>query len=174
MRGSDEQPGYLFSYVSAEARVPAGSSAAAGAARSSMPRCGGCRRGSTRCMCGSGVPRLRRRSCCAPCCCRCCTPSAASGSWSSSCNTTCCFSGSSGCRSMMRCGMRRRSRRIAIACSTGDIAEAFFQEVLAEARAQGLLSTEHFTVDGTLLEAWASQKSFRPRDEDGPRPAGRR
>lgn len=51
---------------------------------------------------------------------------------------------------------------------TGDIAEAFFQEVLAEARAQGLLSTEHFTVDGTLLEAWASQKSFRPRDEDGP------
>jgi transposase len=56
---------------------------------------------------------------------------------------------------------------------TGDIAEAFFQEVLAEARAQGLLSTEHFTVDGTLLEAWASQKSFRRRDEDGPdTPAG--
>jgi transposase len=49
---------------------------------------------------------------------------------------------------------------------TGDIAEAFFQEVLAEARAQGLVSTEHFTVDGTLLEAWASQKSFRPRAED--------
>lgn len=46
---------------------------------------------------------------------------------------------------------------------TGDIAEAFFQEVLAEARAQQLLSTEHFTVDGTLLEAWASQKSFQPR-----------
>ena len=52
----------------------------------------------------------------------------------------------------------------------GDIATAFFQEVLAEARAQGLLSSEHFTVDGTLLEAWASQKSFRPRDEDGPDP----
>jgi transposase len=47
---------------------------------------------------------------------------------------------------------------------TGDIAEAFFQEVLAVAQAQGLLSSEHFTVDGTLLEAWASQKSFRPRD----------
>lgn len=53
---------------------------------------------------------------------------------------------------------------------TGDIATAFFDEVLAEARAQGLLSREHFTVDGTLLEAWASQKSFRPRDEDGPEP----
>jgi transposase len=52
----------------------------------------------------------------------------------------------------------------------GDIATAFFDEVLAEARAQGLLSTEHFTVDGTLLEAWASQKSFRPRDDDGPPP----
>jgi transposase len=47
---------------------------------------------------------------------------------------------------------------------TGDVAAAFFQEVLAVAEAQGLLSTEHFTVDGTLLEAWASQKSFRPRD----------
>ncbi len=46
----------------------------------------------------------------------------------------------------------------------GDIAEAFFQEVLAEARVARLLSDDHFTVDGTLLEAWASQKSFRRRD----------
>jgi transposase len=45
----------------------------------------------------------------------------------------------------------------------GDIAEAFFQEVLAEAKAARLLSDDHFTVDGTLLEAWASQKSFRRR-----------
>jgi transposase len=48
----------------------------------------------------------------------------------------------------------------------GEIAEAFFQEVLAAARAQGLLSTEHFTVDGTLLDAWASHKSFRPRADE--------
>jgi transposase len=47
---------------------------------------------------------------------------------------------------------------------TGDVAEAFFQAVLAEAEGAGLLSDEHFTVDGTLLEAWASQKSFRRRD----------
>ena len=46
----------------------------------------------------------------------------------------------------------------------GDIAQAFFLEVLAEARAAGLLSDEHFTVDGTLLEAWASQKRVRPQD----------
>ncbi len=52
----------------------------------------------------------------------------------------------------------------------GDIAEAFFAEVLDEARTHGLLSDEHFTVDGTLLEAWASHKSFRPKDEDPPPP----
>lgn len=46
----------------------------------------------------------------------------------------------------------------------GDIATAFFAEVLAEAEGAGLVSDEHFTVDGTLLEAWASQKSFRRRN----------
>lgn len=45
----------------------------------------------------------------------------------------------------------------------GEIASAFFEEVLAKAEAAGLVSDEHFTVDGTLLEAWASQKSFRRR-----------
>jgi transposase len=47
----------------------------------------------------------------------------------------------------------------------GDIASAFFDAVVARAEAAGLLSNEHFTVDGTQLEAWASLKSFRPRDE---------
>ena len=53
----------------------------------------------------------------------------------------------------------------------GDIAEAFFAAVLKQARQRDLLSDEHFTVDGTLLEAWASQKSFRPRDDDHQPPA---
>jgi transposase len=48
----------------------------------------------------------------------------------------------------------------------GDIADAFFAEVLAAIKADGLLSDEHFTVDGTLLEAWASHKSFKPRGTD--------
>jgi transposase len=48
----------------------------------------------------------------------------------------------------------------------GEIAEAFFAEVIAQARSAGLLSDEHFTVDGTLVEAWAGQKSFRPKDDD--------
>jgi len=45
-----------------------------------------------------------------------------------------------------------------------DVAEAFFQEVLDIAKQQDLLSDEHFTVDGTLIEAWAGQKSFKRRD----------
>jgi len=47
----------------------------------------------------------------------------------------------------------------------GDIAEAFFQAVLKQARERNLLSDEHFTVDGTLLEAWASLKSFQRKDD---------
>jgi transposase len=46
----------------------------------------------------------------------------------------------------------------------GDIAEVFFQAVLTQARERSLLSDEHFTVDGTLLEAWASVKSYQRKD----------
>jgi transposase len=48
----------------------------------------------------------------------------------------------------------------------GDIAQAFFGRVLAQARDRQLLSAEHFTVDATLIEAWAGLKSFRPKEED--------
>jgi transposase len=47
-----------------------------------------------------------------------------------------------------------------------DIAEKFFAQVLEQARHQELLSDEHFSVDGTLIEAWASQKSFQKKDQD--------
>jgi transposase len=47
----------------------------------------------------------------------------------------------------------------------GDIAQAFFTAVLTQARQTNLVSADHFTVDGTLLEAWASHKSFQPRAE---------
>jgi transposase len=50
----------------------------------------------------------------------------------------------------------------------GDIAQAFFDAVLTQARHANLLSTEHFTVDGTLLEAWASHKSVHPKAEPTP------
>ena len=50
----------------------------------------------------------------------------------------------------------------------GDVAVSFFQGVVEQARQRHLLSSDHFTVDGTLLEAWASQKSFRPKNEIPP------
>lgn len=46
----------------------------------------------------------------------------------------------------------------------GDVAVAFFNQVLDQARAKGLLSEEHFSVDGTLVEAWASFKSLKAKD----------
>jgi transposase len=47
----------------------------------------------------------------------------------------------------------------------GDIARAFFEDVVAQARGRHLLSAEHFTIDGTLLEAWAGLKSFKRKDQ---------
>jgi transposase len=51
------------------------------------------------------------------------------------------------------------------------VAKEFLAQVVEQARVAGLISDEHFTVDGTLLEAWASLKSFQPKDkQDGPPP----
>lgn len=53
------------------------------------------------------------------------------------------------------------------------VVEGLFAEVMRLADARGLLSNEHFSVDGTLIQAWASQKSFRPKDgSDDQRPGG--
>jgi len=49
----------------------------------------------------------------------------------------------------------------------GDVAGAFFEKVTDEAKRRGLLSDEHFTVDGTQIEAWAGQKSFQRKDGGG-------
>ena len=49
----------------------------------------------------------------------------------------------------------------------GDVATKFLAAVIAHRKVKALLSTEHFSVDGTLLEAWASTKSFRPKDGSG-------
>src|SRR2546421_1177209 len=46
-----------------------------------------------------------------------------------------------------------------------EVAGQFFRQTVAQAHALGLLSHEHFTVDGTLIEAWASLKSFKRKDE---------
>lgn len=49
-----------------------------------------------------------------------------------------------------------------------DIAVEFLKQVVANANEEGLLSSSHFSVDGTLLDAWASLKSFRPKDAPPP------
>jgi len=53
---------------------------------------------------------------------------------------------------------------------SGDVAVKFLGAVVAQARGRDLLSDEHFSVDGTLIEAWASIKSFRPKDGSGEPP----
>jgi len=52
----------------------------------------------------------------------------------------------------------------------GDIAAKFLAAVLSQPRVKRLLSSDHFSVDGTLIEAWASMKSFKPRDGSGDEP----
>jgi transposase len=52
----------------------------------------------------------------------------------------------------------------------GDVAREFLCEVMAQAQTKGLTSDEHFTVDGTLIEAWASLKSFQRKDQNNGAP----
>src|SRR6267378_737956 len=61
---------------------------------------------------------------------------------------------------------KNRERLIA-----GDIASKFMAAVLNQEQVKALLSDDHFSVDGTLIEAWASMKSFRPKDGSGEPPA---
>ena len=56
----------------------------------------------------------------------------------------------------------------------GDIAQAFLSAILRDPQVVPLLSNEHFSVDGTLIEAWASMKGFRPKDGSGEPPEGGR
>jgi transposase len=58
----------------------------------------------------------------------------------------------------------------------GEIAAKFLAAVLAQPRVKRLISSDHFSVDGTLIEAWASMKSFKPKDagDDGPPSSGGR
>ena len=55
-----------------------------------------------------------------------------------------------------------------------DIARELFEAIVEQARMAGVLSDEHFSVDGTMIQAWASHKSFRPKDGPGPGGSGGR
>ena len=52
----------------------------------------------------------------------------------------------------------------------GDIAAKFLTAVLSQPKVKKLLSTDHFSVDGTLIEAWASMKSVKPKSPDSAEP----
>jgi len=56
-----------------------------------------------------------------------------------------------------------------------DVADVFFEAIVDQAKLRRYISSDHFSVDGTLLEAWASHKSFKPKDDQPPSepPAGR-
>lgn len=54
-----------------------------------------------------------------------------------------------------------------------DVASKFLAEILEQAKGKKLLSKDHFSVDGTLIQAWASIKSFKPKDDDQEPPAGK-
>ncbi|WP_243373295.1 IS5 family transposase, partial [Geotalea sp. SG265] len=54
-----------------------------------------------------------------------------------------------------------------------DVAARFLEEVLEQAKRRKLLSKDHFSVDGTLIQAWASLKSFKPTDDDQEPPVGK-
>ncbi len=56
----------------------------------------------------------------------------------------------------------------------GEISKRFFAEVLGQARAENLLSAEHFSVDGTVIEAWAGEKSYRAKQDPPQQGTGRR
>ena len=68
-----------------------------------------------------------------------------------------------------RCGSPRCSRRIGTGCCKAKWRRKFLRSRARAGPRAGLLSSEHFSVDGTLIEAWASQKSFRRKDhpDDG-------
>lgn len=54
------------------------------------------------------------------------------------------------------------------------VIESFFTEVMTMAEQRGLLSKEHFSVDGTLIQAWTGHKSFHPQDGSDDPPSGGR
>ena len=172
MRGSDEQPGYLFSYVSAEARVPADHPLRAmriavdAALRQLSPRF-------ERLYAKWGRPSIAPEKLLRALLLQVLYTIRSERQLVEQLQYNLLFQwfvGLSIDDAVWDATTFTKNRDRLIA---GDIAEAFFQVVLAAARAQGLLSREHFTVDGTLLEAWASQKSFRARADHDQGPDGR-
>jgi hypothetical protein len=78
--------------------------------------------------------------------------------------TTCCSGGLWGCPRTSGYGSHSTFSKNRGRLLESDIARGFFAEVYGRAQAAGLTSDKHFSVDGSLIDAWASQKSFRRKD----------
>jgi len=170
MRGADEQPGSMFSYVSLEERVPADHPLRAvrritdQALKLLSPRFG-------RMYVNFGRPSIPPERLLRALLLQALYTVRSQRQLMEQLDYNLLFRWFVGLGSMTRSGTRPRSpnrdRLLA-----GDVAAAFFEAVLEQATTARLLSIDHFTVDGTLPEAWASQKRFRPRDEEEPPVSG--
>ena len=161
MRGTDDKPAAMFSYVSAEERVPQDHPLRRVRAfvDEILRRC---RASSTRSMRDTGVPRFRPSGSCGRNCSSCSTRFASERLLMEQLDDNILFRWFVGLEMdepiwVPTVFSKNRDRLLQHA-----VAHSFFQRVVA--RATDLMSDEHFTVDGTLLEAWASQKSCQRKD----------
>ena len=156
MRGVDEQFGLMFSYVSLQDRVPVDHPLRA--IRQITDRAlSGSRPSSGCCISTSGGRRCRRRSCCGDAAARALhDPQRAAADGAIGLQSAVPLVRGLGIDDavwLLTMFSKNRDRLL-----TGDIAAAFLEAVLRHAETERLLSDDHFTVDGTLLKAWASQQ----------------
>jgi Transposase domain (DUF772) len=169
MRGDQVRSGSLFSYVDLEARVPRSNPLRTlrGIVDAALARLDG----DFAAIYAPIGRRSRRSSGCGGCCCRRSTESARRAAADRAAGLHLLFHwfvglGIDDLVWDVTVFTKNRDRLLG-----GEIATKFFGAVLDDARVEGLLSDEHFSVDGTLIQAWASPKSFRPKDGSGEPPA---
>ena len=158
MRGEDRTSGALFSYVDIEARIREASAVGDAAAD---------RLGFRRFTSGSGTRPSRRSACCGLRFCSFSIRSARSGNWATDMLFRW-FVGLSIDENAFDASTFSKNRDRLL---THEVAQVFLSSLLGLPAVKGLLSAEHLSVDGTLLKAWASMKSFRPKAGSGDPPS---
>ena len=165
VRGDDEQSGHLFSYLSPEQRVPADHplrtirTMTDDALRRLSPRFEAIYATTGRPVDPAGASVAGAAA-----------PGAVFGAQradadGAAANTTCCFAGLSGWAWTTRCGRRRPSRRIAIGCWRATSRGPSLKTSSRRPAAAACCRPSTSPIDGTLLEAWAGQKSFKRKEQ---------
>ena len=170
MGGEDRTSGALFSYVDVEARIPAKHPLRAMRRLTNAALAELDRRFSALYE-AVGRPSIRRSACCGPRCYSFSIRSARSGNWSNGWSSTCCFRWFVGLTIDEKVFDASTFSKNRDRLLTNEIAQGFLASLLSLPEVKGLMSAEHFSVDGTLLKAWASMKSFRPKDGSGEPPS---